>query len=108
MRTHVLSLVALVGIAIVAPAAFGQQPDRAKAAAAGKALHDKDCAACHAKRFDGDPARIYLRPDRRVNTPAQLKAQVAYCNSQLGAGLFPEDEEHIALYLDLTYYKFKP
>jgi|SRR5512143_3063334 mono/diheme cytochrome c family protein len=108
MSAHVLPLVALVGIAIAAPAALGQQPDRAKAIAAGKALHEKDCAGCHAKRFDGDPARIYLRPDRRVNTPAQLKAQVAFCNTQLGAGLFPEDEEHIALYLDQQYYKFKP
>jgi len=108
MRTFVLSLAALVGAAILGPTALAQQPDKATALAAGKALHQKVCAACHAKRFDGDPARIYLRPDRRVNTPAQLKAQIAYCNSELGAGLFPEEEEHLALYLDLQYYKFKP
>ena len=51
-----------------------------------------------------DPG-IYLTGLR--TTPAQLKAQIAFCNSQLGTGYFPEEEEHIAAYLDLQYYKFK-
>lgn len=94
--------------ALAATSASAQQPQVAANAAAGKQLHDKDCVACHARRFDGDATKIYLRADRRVNTPAQLRAQVAYCNTELGAGYFPEDEEHLAAYLNLQYYKFKP
>jgi hypothetical protein len=31
---------------------------------------------------------------------------VALCNSELNLQLFPDDEEHIAAFLDRTYYKF--
>jgi hypothetical protein len=41
-----------------------------------------------------------------VNTPAQLRAQIAYCNTELGAGLFPDDEESLAVFLDRRYYHF--
>ena len=75
---------------------------------AGKALVDKDCVGCHAQRFAGDPDQMYLRADRRVKTPAQLLAQVQACNMNLGKGYFPEEEEHIAMYLNLEFYKFKP
>jgi len=98
----------VVAVAIVAAAASAQTPPPAASAAAGKTLHDKDCVACHARQFGGDPAKIYLRPDHRVKTPAQLRAQVAFCNSQLGTSWFPEEEEHVAAYLNLQYYKFKP
>ena len=74
----------------------------------GKAMSDKDCIGCHARRFDGDAAKMYLRSDHKVHTPAQLMAQIAMCNSQLGTNYFPEEEEHVAAYLNLQYYKFKP
>jgi mono/diheme cytochrome c family protein len=77
-------------------------------AQAGKALHDKDCVACHARRFDGDASRMYTRPDRRVHTVAQLRAQVAVCNSQLGTRYFPDDEENVAAFLDREYYRLEP
>jgi hypothetical protein len=64
--------------------------------------------ASRLRRFDGDATRMYLRADRRVTTPAQLRSQVAYCNTELGAGYFPEDEEHVAAYLNLQFYQFKP
>ena len=51
--------------------------------------------------------KIYTRADRKATTPAKLKAQIALCNSELGTGYFPEEEEHLATYLELTYYKFK-
>lgn len=76
-------------------------------ATVGKALHDKDCVACHARKFGGDPDRIYTRADRKATTPAKLKAQIALCNSELGTGYFPEEENHLAAYLDLRYYRFK-
>jgi len=71
----------------------------------GRAIVDKDCNGCHARQF-GDKDRIYTRADRRVKTPAQLRAQVAYCNSQLGTGYFPEEEDDVAAWLDQRYYHF--
>jgi hypothetical protein len=75
--------------------------------ALGRPLVEKDCNGCHVRQF-GSVERIYLRPDRRVHTPAQLKAQVTYCNTQLGTSYFPEEEEHIAAWLNQQYYRFNP
>jgi cytochrome c2 len=73
----------------------------------GAQLASKDCDACHARRFDGDAERIYLRPDRKVRTAAQLSTQVSYCNSELGTAYFPDEEEHVAAFLNQQYYHFK-
>ena len=99
----------LAAALLVAPPALAQQP-KALAhgdAVAGKALADKDCVACHVQRF-GDATTIYTRADRKVRTAEQLLAQVQFCNVDLKTGYFPEEEEHVAAYLNLTYYKFKP
>jgi hypothetical protein len=105
---HVSPLVAFaVGIGIAT--AFAQQPAPFANGDAqqGHALVDKDCNACHVRLF-GDPDRIYTREDRRVRTPAQLQAQIAFCNTQLATGLFPEEEAHVAAWLNQRYYRFKP
>ena len=73
----------------------------------GKPLNDKSCVDCHARRFGGNADRIYLRADRRVHTSAQLMAQVSYCSAELGTGYFPDEEEHIAAYLNKQYYRFE-
>jgi hypothetical protein len=73
----------------------------------GKPLNDKTCVDCHVRRFGGDANRIYFRGERRVRTPAQLMAQVSYCNAELGSGYFPDEEEHIAAYLNKQYYRFE-
>jgi cytochrome c5 len=83
-------------------------PFRAGDTKAGKALAERDCVSCHAKQFPADPDRMYRRADRRVKTPAQLLSQVQTCNTNLGKSYFPEEEEHIAAYLNLAFYKFKP
>src|SRR5512140_2912274 len=75
-------------------------------AAIGKVMTQRDCVACHAQRFAGDADRMYLRPDHRVRTPQQLAAQVSYCNAQLGTKYFPDEEEHVAAYLNQRYYHF--
>jgi hypothetical protein len=75
--------------------------------AQGQPLVDKDCNACHVRLF-GNADHIYTREERRIRTPAQLRAQVAYCNTQLATGYFPEEEEHIAAWLNQRYYRFKP
>ena len=76
-------------------------------AGAGETLHAKDCVACHIRRVGGDGAGMYTRSGRRVTTPEKLKAQIAVCNAELGTNYFPDEEEHIAAYLNLRYYKFK-
>jgi len=79
----------------------------AGSAAEGRKLVDSTkCETCHQNKVYGPVGTIYLRKDRKATSPAKLKAQVAACNSQLNLGLFPEDEEHIAAFLDATYYKF--
>jgi len=84
-----------------APFATGKAP-------AGKEIVDRDCVGCHAQRFGGDADQIYRRAERRVKTPAQLLTQVQACNVELGKGYFPDEEEHIAAYLNLEFYKFTP
>jgi hypothetical protein len=76
------------------------------AAEGKKLLEEKKCDICHHNKTMGDAKAIYLRKDRKATSWAKLKAQVAACNAQLNAGLFPEEEEHIAAYLNETYYKF--
>ena len=72
-----------------------------------KLATEKNCNACHAQRFGGTGEKIYTRPDRRVSTPQKLSAQVSACNTNLNAGWFPEEEEHVAAFLNQQYYKFK-
>ena len=92
----------------VATAQEHPAPFRTGDTKAGKVLVDRDCVACHAQRFAGDPDEMYRRANRRITTPAKLLAQVQGCNVNLGKGYFPEEEEHIAAYLNLEFYKFKP
>jgi cytochrome c2 len=74
---------------------------------AGKALHDKSCTSCHIDMFGGDGSKIYTRPDRKTKTAQQLAGRISGCNANTGAGWFPEDEAHVAAYLNQKYYKFK-
>jgi len=106
-RLAVLAIVA----AIAATTAMAQKQPAPFAAGdpnAGKALVERDCVSCHAAKFADDPDRMYTRPDHRVKTPAKLLAQVQACNTNLAKGYFPEEEEHIAAYLNLQFYKFAP
>lgn len=73
----------------------------------GKKLHDAKCVACHVRLVGGDGTEIYKRIDRKIGTPQALLQRVAACNAQVNAGLFPEDEENIAAYLNQQYYRFK-
>ena len=101
MFIAVLAASGAMGSAIAQPAPAISAGD----VEAGRKLAEKDCVACHVRRF-GDATTIYKRTDRKVHTPAQLLAQVRFCNTELGANYFPEDEEHVAAYLNLTYYHF--
>ncbi|MBS4096091.1 MAG: cytochrome c [Sulfuricella sp.] len=76
-------------------------------AKAGKALHDKSCISCHKSMLGGDGSAMYSRMERKIKTPQKLQAQISGCNSNAGAGWFPEDELHVGAYLNQQYYKFK-
>lgn len=73
----------------------------------GKALHDQQCVACHAKMFGGDGSKIYTRTPRLINDRAALGQRVTMCAAQTGAKWFPEDEENVTAYLAQHFYKFK-
>lgn len=94
---------AMAMLAIGLPLAAVASPD----AAEGRRLVDSNkCESCHQAKIGGTAGAIYLRKDRKVTSSAQLKSQVAMCNTMLKIGLFPEDEAHIAAYLNDAYYKF--
>ena len=72
-----------------------------------KLVEQKKCEVCHHNKTYGDAKAIYLRKDRKVTSWEKLKSQVATCNSELNLQMFPDDEEHVSLFLNETYYKFR-
>ena len=99
---YLLLLSALFGFSFAHAAPF-EKGDANK----GKALVDKQCVACHVSLFKGDGSGVYTRADHKVKNPNQLVARIAGCNTNTGAGWFPEDELNVAAYLNNKYYKFK-
>ena len=75
--------------------------------ALGKALVQKNCISCHASSFGADGASIYTRENRIVKTSRGLKAQIRNCNTMLGLKWFEDEEQHVASYLNQTYYHFE-
>jgi len=73
----------------------------------GKPLHDKQCVACHVKQLGGDGSAMYTRKPRLINDARALGQRVATCSAQTGSGWFPDEEAHVAAWLNQTYYKFK-
>ena len=94
-------------IPVHAAVAMAALPPANGSPALGKSLSGKDCVDCATRRIAGDTARIYFRGERRVHVPEQLVAQVSYCSPEVGAGTFPDEEEHISAYLNKQYYRFK-
>lgn len=101
----------LAGIALVAlaaPALAAEPFLKGDPKAGEKLMSQAKCnSACHASLVGGDGTSIYTRASRKVKTPSQLLTQVRFCNTQLGTNWFPEDEEHVAAYLNQRYYKLK-
>lgn len=69
-------------------------------AARGKALHAKQCVACH-------DTSVYTRPDRRVRSAEALIGQVNGCVRQTGLKLDREQINDLVKYLDESFYEFK-
>lgn len=91
----------------MAGAVSAQAPPAAADIAAGRALSDRDCVACHRQKF-GAPESIYTRTDRKVTSLAALRLQVARCNTELATQYFPDEEEQVTAYLNATHYRFAP
>ena len=107
LRVIFAAVILVAAIPVQAAVAMAPAPFANGNPQLGKPLNDKACVGCHAQRFGGDANQIYFRSERRVRTPAQLLTQVGYCNAQLGTGYFPDEEEHIAAYLNKQYYRFE-
>lgn len=74
--------------------------------AAGKALHEEKCVACHVRLYGGDGSKMYTRDGRLLSEKRDVLQRVSACNSQVSAGWFPEEEGNVAAWLNATYYKF--
>lgn len=99
---------ATIAFVLALPLAAGADPFPDADHAAAKDLHTRMCVECHERQFSGeDGSAIYLRPDRRVTTPSALSQQLTTCTTMLNLELFPEDEHHLAGYLNTLYYKFE-
>lgn len=98
----------LIGAALLAAAPALADPfPKGDPAQGKKLLQEAKCNACHVSMFGGDGSGIYTRPDRRVKSAEQLRSQVRFCATQVKANWFPEEEEHVAAYLNRQYYHFK-
>ena len=93
---------ALACLAVLVPLTTFAAPD---AKEGHKLVQTHKCETCHQDKVYGPVGTIYLRKDRKVTSWAKLKSQVAACNTMLNAGLFPEEEDHVAAFLNETYYK---
>ena len=100
MRIHAATAVVCVALLAALPAGATPQATEGQ-----KLVQQHKCETCHESKVYGPPGSIYTRKDRKVTTWSKLRSQVQACNTMLNSGLFPDDEEHIATYLNEAYYK---
>jgi cytochrome c2 len=102
MRTAI----AIVSVLILVGSARAEPFPRADPNAGRKLFEEAKCMACHAQRVGGDGSGLFTRPDRKVKSADALLKQIRACVTQLNVQWFPEDEAHVAAYLNQRYYKF--
>ena len=66
----------------------------------GAALHAAHCTGCHG-------ADIYTRPQRLVNSYAELRKRVQQCELTAELGWFDEEVGAVVAYLNGAFYKFE-
>jgi cytochrome c2 len=91
----IISITALMLMTGAAQAAF-LPGDATK----GKAVHDKQCMACHDNS-------VYTRSPRLVNNVEALIGRVNGCVRQTGLKLDRDQINDLVKYLDESFYKFK-
>jgi hypothetical protein len=99
MRTALLLMLLFSGLTLAQPFSEGN-------AQIGKAMVEKHCIECHARRFGGDGSKIYTRENRIVNSSKGLIAQIRNCNTMLGMKWFEDEELNVAAFLNQSYYHF--
>lgn len=100
--------ISLAVAALLFPLALHADPFPKGDPKAGKKLFDEaKCNACHNSLMGGDGNRMFTRPEHKIKDAPALLKMVRFCVSQTGASVFPEDEQHIAAYLNQQFYKFK-
>lgn len=72
-----------------------------------KLVQAKGCELCHDRQPLHGAKAIYLRPDRKVRSMDELRAQVSACNHGLHLDLSPDEERDVVAYLDRDYYRFR-
>jgi len=71
-----------------------------------KLFEQHKCNSCHDSMMGGDGNKIFTRFNRKVNSPADLVAQITRCSGNVGASFTPQDKQHLGAYLN-RYYKLK-
>ena len=99
MRTALLLMLLFSGLALAQPFSEGN-------AQIGKAMVEKHCIECHARRFGGDGSKIYTRENRIVNSSKGLIAQIRNCNTMLGMKWIEDKKLNVAAFLNQSYYHF--
>jgi cytochrome c2 len=96
----------LLAAAAAASAAFAAPFPKGDSAAGQKLFSEAKCNGCHSQRVGGDGSAIFTRAERRVKSADALIKQVRACTTQLNTQWFPDEEEHVAAWLNQRYYKF--
>ena len=71
-----------------------------------KLVQAKGCEVCHERQNLHGAKAIYLRPNRKVHSLEELRAQVSSCNHGLHLHLTPQDERDVVAFLNRDYYRF--
>lgn len=100
-------LVSALGVACLATTLHADPFPNADSKVGKKHFDEAKCNACHVSLMGGDGNRIFTRPERKVKDAQALAKMVRFCVDRTGAGIFPEDIEHVAAYLNQQFYKFK-
>ena len=74
-----------------------------------KLMAENACnGACHrAKAPEGDPLRLYTRPNAKVKDLPGLRRQVERCVASVGAQIMPDEIDPVVAALNHDFYKFK-
>jgi len=98
MKTLTISMLAVLGSILISQTAMAESkmPAQMVEPHPGKALHEaSNCLKCHASKP--------YNPEKTDSFPKLVKS-VQFCNDNLNTGLFEDEVEQLADYLNDTYY----
>ena len=104
MKTGCINIKTLLAIVLTC----GSSVSLAGNVESGRELHQENCISCHQAKMGGDGSGIYTREDRRIDSFDALNKQVRRCKTSLGVPWPDHQIEDVIVYLNETFYKFKP